>query len=88
MVHKKSSPQRKNQTPVAKKGDVKVKVTFNDMKESSATLSMAVMNDSTNVGAVDDKRKKYHLTIVLLCLIIMRCYRTRMYRAKMMTYSI
>eukprot|EP00957_Ditylum_brightwellii_P094184 7170499-Ditylum_brightwellii.AAC.1 len=58
MVHKKSSPRRKNQTLVAKEGDVKVKVTINNMKESSATVLMAVMNDSTNVGAVDDKRKK------------------------------
>eukprot|EP00957_Ditylum_brightwellii_P007163 544025-Ditylum_brightwellii.AAC.1 len=58
MVCKKIIPQRKNQTPVAKGGDAKVKVTFNDMKESSATVMMAVMNDSTNVGSVDDKRKK------------------------------
>eukprot|EP00957_Ditylum_brightwellii_P167653 12763060-Ditylum_brightwellii.AAC.1 len=57
MVHKKSSPQRKNQTLLAKEGDVKVKVTINDMKESSATVLVAVMNDSANVGAVDDKKK-------------------------------
>eukprot|EP00957_Ditylum_brightwellii_P078467 5966792-Ditylum_brightwellii.AAC.1 len=58
MVHKKSSPQSKNQTPVAKGGVVKVKVTINNMKESSATILMAVLNSSIDVGAVDVKRKK------------------------------
>eukprot|EP00957_Ditylum_brightwellii_P119748 9136034-Ditylum_brightwellii.AAC.1 len=57
MVRKKSSPQRKNITPVAKGGDVKVKVTINNMEESSATVLMAVMNGSTDVGAVDDRKK-------------------------------
>eukprot|EP00957_Ditylum_brightwellii_P005295 403808-Ditylum_brightwellii.AAC.1 len=58
MVHKKSSPQRKNQTPVAKGGDVKVKVSINNREESSATMLMAVMNGSTDVGDVDDRREK------------------------------
>eukprot|EP00957_Ditylum_brightwellii_P004272 324697-Ditylum_brightwellii.AAC.1 len=58
MVQKKSNPQRKNITPVAKGGDVKVKVTSNNMKETYVTVLMTKMNDSTNVGAVDDKRKK------------------------------
>eukprot|EP00957_Ditylum_brightwellii_P154457 11754522-Ditylum_brightwellii.AAC.1 len=58
MVYKKSSPQRKNQTPVAKAGDVKVKVTTNNVKKSSAIILIAVMNGSTDVGAVDDRRKK------------------------------
>eukprot|EP00957_Ditylum_brightwellii_P015401 1158846-Ditylum_brightwellii.AAC.1 len=83
MVCKKSSPQRKNQTPMAKGDDVKVKVTINNVEESSATVLMTVMNSSTDVGAVDDRRKKHKLTIVLLHLILMRCYRTRMHRLKM-----
>eukprot|EP00957_Ditylum_brightwellii_P004273 324698-Ditylum_brightwellii.AAC.1 len=58
MVQKKSNPRRKNQTSVAKGGDVKVKVTFNNVKESSETVLMAEMNYSTDVGAVDDKREK------------------------------
>eukprot|EP00957_Ditylum_brightwellii_P059850 4543663-Ditylum_brightwellii.AAC.1 len=58
MVCKKSSSQRKSQTPVAKEGDVKVKVTINNMEESSATMSMAVMNGFTDVGVFDDKREK------------------------------
>eukprot|EP00957_Ditylum_brightwellii_P160522 12220038-Ditylum_brightwellii.AAC.1 len=52
MVRKKSSPQRKNI------GDVKEKVTINDVKESSDTMLMAVINGSTDVGIVDDRRKK------------------------------
>eukprot|EP00957_Ditylum_brightwellii_P189450 14420382-Ditylum_brightwellii.AAC.1 len=53
------------------------------MKESSATVLMAKMNDYTNVGAVNGKRKKQHLMIMLLHSIIARCYRTRVYRANM-----
>eukprot|EP00957_Ditylum_brightwellii_P175463 13358508-Ditylum_brightwellii.AAC.1 len=58
MVCKNSSPQRKNITPVAKGSDVKVKGTINNVEESSATMLMAVVNSSTDVGVVDDKRKK------------------------------
>eukprot|EP00957_Ditylum_brightwellii_P033906 2569363-Ditylum_brightwellii.AAC.1 len=83
MVHKKSSPQRKDIAHVPKVGDVKVKVTINNMEESFATVLMAVMNGSTGIGVVDDKGKKHHLMIVSLPLIPMRCYRTRMYRLKM-----
>eukprot|EP00957_Ditylum_brightwellii_P151637 11547493-Ditylum_brightwellii.AAC.1 len=83
MVCKKSSPQRKNQTPMAKGGDVRVKVTINNTEESSATMLMAVINGSTDVGIVDDRRKREHLTIVSLCSILLRCYKTRMYRLRM-----
>eukprot|EP00957_Ditylum_brightwellii_P060260 4575918-Ditylum_brightwellii.AAC.1 len=58
MVRKKSSPQSKNITPMAKGGDVKVKVTINRVEESSATMLVAVINGSTDVGVVDDRRKK------------------------------
>eukprot|EP00957_Ditylum_brightwellii_P005406 412282-Ditylum_brightwellii.AAC.1 len=58
MVCKKYSPQKKNQTHVAKGGDVKVKVTISNVEESSATMLMAVMNGSTDVDAVDDRREK------------------------------
>eukprot|EP00957_Ditylum_brightwellii_P175422 13354202-Ditylum_brightwellii.AAC.1 len=58
MVRKKSSLQRKNQTLVAKGGDVRVKVTINNVEESSATMLMAAMNGSKDVGAVDDREKK------------------------------
>eukprot|EP00957_Ditylum_brightwellii_P018293 1377930-Ditylum_brightwellii.AAC.1 len=83
MVHKKSSPQKKNQRPVAKGVDVKVKVTISNVEESSATALMAVMTGSTDVGAVDDRRKKHHLTIMLLHSILTRYYRMIMYRLKM-----
>eukprot|EP00957_Ditylum_brightwellii_P162472 12371937-Ditylum_brightwellii.AAC.1 len=58
MVQKKSRPQRKNQTPVAKGGDKKAKVTINGMEESSDTILMAVINGLTDIGVVDDKSKK------------------------------
>eukprot|EP00957_Ditylum_brightwellii_P056503 4283844-Ditylum_brightwellii.AAC.1 len=58
MVRKKSSQQRKNQTPVAKGGDVRVKVTINGKAESSDTMLMAVINGFTDVGVVDDRSKK------------------------------
>eukprot|EP00957_Ditylum_brightwellii_P206161 15347088-Ditylum_brightwellii.AAC.1 len=58
MVCKKSSLQRKNQTHVTKGGDMKVKVTINKVEESSATMLMAMMNGSTDAGAVDDRREK------------------------------
>eukprot|EP00957_Ditylum_brightwellii_P133578 10184856-Ditylum_brightwellii.AAC.1 len=58
MVHKKSSPQKKNQTPVAKQGDLKVKVLMNNVKDSSAAVLMPVINGSIDVGVVDDKGKK------------------------------
>eukprot|EP00957_Ditylum_brightwellii_P076454 5810619-Ditylum_brightwellii.AAC.1 len=48
----------KNQTPVAKGRGVKVKVTINNVEEISDTVLMAVMNGSTDVGAVDDRREK------------------------------
>jgi hypothetical protein len=83
MVQKKSSPQRKNQAPVAKGGDVKVKVIVNNVEESSATMLMAVINGDIDVGVVDDRRKKHHLMIVSLRLILTRCYKTRMYRLGM-----
>eukprot|EP00957_Ditylum_brightwellii_P119307 9102166-Ditylum_brightwellii.AAC.1 len=57
MVQKKSSPQRKNQPPVAKGGNVKVKVTINNVEEISGTILMAVISGSTDVGVVDDRRK-------------------------------
>eukprot|EP00957_Ditylum_brightwellii_P166307 12661032-Ditylum_brightwellii.AAC.1 len=53
------------------------------MEEGSATVLMAVMNGSKDAGAVDGRKKKYHLTIVLFCSILTRCYRTIMYRLKM-----
>eukprot|EP00957_Ditylum_brightwellii_P084852 6451941-Ditylum_brightwellii.AAC.1 len=58
MVRKKSSLQRKNQTPVAKGGDVRVKVTINGKAKSSNTMLMAVINGSTDVGVVDNRSKK------------------------------
>eukprot|EP00957_Ditylum_brightwellii_P046471 3526611-Ditylum_brightwellii.AAC.1 len=57
MVQKKSSPQRKNKAPVAKE-DMRVKVTFSGMEESSDTMLVAVINGSTYVGFDHDKRKK------------------------------
>eukprot|EP00957_Ditylum_brightwellii_P105444 8038622-Ditylum_brightwellii.AAC.1 len=58
MVRKKSSLRRKNQIPVAKEGNVKVKVAINNMEESSNIILMAVIRGSTDVGVVDDRRKK------------------------------
>eukprot|EP00957_Ditylum_brightwellii_P160896 12250023-Ditylum_brightwellii.AAC.1 len=57
MVRKKSSPQRKNQTLVAK-GDIRVKVTISSMEEISDTMLMVVINGSTDGGVDHDRRKK------------------------------
>eukprot|EP00957_Ditylum_brightwellii_P154301 11742310-Ditylum_brightwellii.AAC.1 len=57
-MQKKSSLQRKNITLVAKGGDAKVKVINNNTEESSYTMLLAMINDSTDVGVVDDRREK------------------------------